>query len=170
MDERYSNKYRKEVKVIYAGEYYTSHKDELIETVLGSCVAVCLYDTVRKVSGMNHFMLPGKIVKRDIFSDESAKYGVIAINHLIKSMLDKGAEHKNMIAKIFGGGQVLKTVADVYKIHLDNIRLARVVLEMEDIHIDQSDVGDQFTRKIIMDVKTGKVYLRKSKGKYQEKK
>ena len=42
--------------------------------------------------------------------------------------------------------------------------MARVMLEMEDIPIVGMDVGEDFTRKVIFDENTGKVYLRKIKG------
>ena len=45
------------VKVL-PGEYYVSHEDLVIMTVLGSCIAACLWDSRMRVGGMNHFMLP----------------------------------------------------------------------------------------------------------------
>lgn len=78
-----SNKYKKRINVIQPGEYFVSDKDEMISTLLGSCVSVCLHDPVRFISGMNHFMLPGKISESDIYSDKSAKFGITAINYLI---------------------------------------------------------------------------------------
>ncbi len=160
-------KYGKAIKIINAGEFYVSSSDEFIETLLGSCVAVCLYDPINQISGMNHFMLPGRISKVDIFQERSAQYGVIAIEKLLNEMIKKGAERKNLIAKVFGGGSVIefKNEKAVHAVPLDNIRLAKVILEMEDIPISKIDVGDSFTRKILMDVKTGAVYVRKTTSK-----
>ena len=56
---RQSIKFGKDVKIIHPGEYYVSSENELIGTLLGSCVAVCLIDTEKGMAGMNHFMLPG---------------------------------------------------------------------------------------------------------------
>ncbi len=158
---RHSSKFNKETKIINPGEFYVSDKDELIGTLLGSCISVCLHDPVNKISGMNHFMLPGKISSSDIFQDKSARYGITAINQLMSAMINIGAGRKNFTAKIFGGGHVLDTNNNI-TIPSENTRLAMVMMEFEDIHIEKSDVGDIYTRKLLMDVMTGKVYLKKT--------
>lgn len=162
---RNSHKYGKPIKIIHPGEYYISDGDEIIGTLLGSCIAVCLHDPVRCVSGMNHFMLPGRISGTDITKDRTAKYGITAINKLIQSLEKAGADRERLVAKIFGGGEVLDGVIASTTIPADNIRLARVMMEMEDIQIEEMDVGGIYTRKILMDVKTGGVYLKKSTRK-----
>lgn len=159
---RSSSKYGKEVKIIHPGEYYVSVRDEMIGTLLGSCIAVCIIDLKNGISGMNHFMLPGRITEKDIFADKTARYGITAINSLIDDLEKNGADRKNFISKIFGGGHVLGTVTGINAIPGDNIRLARIMMEIEDIPIISSDVGENFTRKLLMDVKTGKVYLKKT--------
>ena len=158
------NKLGKNINIIHPGEYYITAKDELIGTLLGSCVSVCLHDIEHRVAGMNHFMLPGRIRGGDFSSDDYTKYGITAINKIINGMLEKGAKRKNLTAKIFGGGSIL----DLYDsdgrkntIPFDNIRIAKILLEIEDIPILSTDVGANYTRKIIFDDHTGKVYLRK---------
>lgn len=159
---RNSKKYNKNIKVIHPGEFYVSKDDEIIGTLLGSCISVCLYDQENSLAGMNHFMLPGKISESDIFKDRSARYGITAINDLIKSMQKNGGVKKNFKAKIFGGGHVLNTKEPGPSIPEDNIRLAKIMMEIEDIEIVDCDVGSNFTRKILLDVSSGKVYLKKS--------
>ena len=162
MYERSSQKYKKTIKIIHPGELYASGNDELIGTVLGSCVAVCLFDEGKGIAGMNHFMLPGRISSRDVFSDVSARYGITAINTLIGEMERLGVEKKDLVAKIFGGGHVLASAGDIATIPADNIRIAHIMMEMEDIPIVKSDVGEHFTRKLLMDTKNGRVYLKKT--------
>lgn len=162
---RNSQKYGKPIKIIHPGEFYVSDGDEIIGTLLGSCIAVCLHDPERGVSGMNHFMLPGRISGTDIAKDKTAKYGITAINKLITALEKLGADSERLTAKIFGGGEVLDGVIASSTIPADNIRLAKVMMEMEDIQIQEIDVGGIFTRKILMDVKTGGVYLKKSTRK-----
>jgi len=157
---RNSIKYAKEIKIIHPGELYASNEDELIGTLLGSCIAVCLIDIEHGVSGMNHFMLPGRISDRDIFADRSARYGITAMNQLLLEVEKLGARHSSLIAKVFGGGHVMDINSN--GIPMDNIRLARVYLEIEDIHIESINVGDNYTRKVLLDVKTGKVFLKKT--------
>lgn len=158
---RHSSKFQKTIRIIHPGEFYVSHEDEIIGTLLGSCIAVCLYDKQNNISGMNHFMLPGRISSSDIFTDKSAKYGITAINGLIEKMKKIGGIKKNFEAKIFGGGHVMHTDDCSVTIPSDNIKLARVMMEIEDIPIVQSDVGEKFTRKLLMEVLTGKVFMKK---------
>jgi chemotaxis protein CheD len=165
MHIRKSSKYGKRVRVINAGEFYTSADNELIGTLLGSCVAVCLYDRVKRISGMNHFMLPGRISKADIFQDRSAKYGIVAMNKLLERLKELGAERGNIVAKIFGGGSVLEFERKIITIPDENVRLAKILLEMEDIPIAELDTGGKFTRKVMMDVQSGRVYLKKTTGR-----
>jgi len=159
---RNSNKYGKNIKISHPGEFPVSRDDEFIGTLLGSCVAVCLIDQQKEIAGMNHFMLPGRIVTADIYQDKTAKYGITAINELLRTMEKFGADKGQLVAKIFGGGSVLENLRDINTIPADNIRLAKVMMEMEDIQITEVDVGGNFTRKVMMEVKTGSVYLKKS--------
>ncbi len=157
----------KNLNIIYPGEYYITDKDELIGTLLGSCVSVCLHDPENLIGGMNHFMLPGKISKKDIFSDDNARYGITAINAIVSEIIERGASRKHLTAKIFGGGNVINFLNISGKPSLipsDNVRVAKLFMEIEDIPILALDVGEDYTRKIIFDVNSGKVYLRKIKG------
>lgn len=40
------------------GYVYFSRRAALLRAVVGSCVAVCLWDTRRRVGGMNDFLMP----------------------------------------------------------------------------------------------------------------
>ncbi len=150
----------KKIKIIKPGEYHVSSEDEMIGTLLGSCVSVCLHDSVTRVSGMNHFMLPGRIVKADILQDRTARYGITAMNELLAQMERAGASRERLTAKVFGGGHVIVAAFETSTLPSDNIRLARVMLELEDIPIEEMDVGGTHGRKILMEAKTGRVYLK----------
>ena len=154
------SRFNKNITIIQPGEFHASADDDMIGTLLGSCVSVCFHDPVRHMSGMNHFLLPGRIVKADIFMDRSARYGISAINELLALMEKIGASRKDLIAKVFGGGHVIVNTFESNTIPFDNIRLARVMLEIEDIPIVEMAVGGSYARKILMDVKTGKVFLK----------
>jgi chemotaxis protein CheD len=77
-------------------------------------------------------------------------------------MMAIGAEKRDIKAKVFGGGKVLSYENPVHNVAADNIRVARFVLEMEDIPIIEEDVGGSFTRKVVLVAANGKVYLKKS--------
>lgn len=162
MHIRNSIRFEKPIKIIYPGELYASKEDEIIGTLLGSCVSVCLIDVAKGICGMNHFMLPGKISRHDIFKDRMARYGITAIKNLISEMERLGSHKADWVAKVFGGGKILLLETDKNTIPEDNIRVARILLELEDIPIVKSDVGGTFTRKLLMEVKSGKVFLKKT--------
>jgi chemotaxis protein CheD len=162
MHIRNSLRFEKAIKIIYPGELYATRDDEIIGTLLGSCVSVCLIDENRGIAGMNHFMLPGRISRHDIFKDRMARYGITAIKELMREMTRLGTFKKDWRAKIFGGGKILTTLEDRNTIPEDNVRLARILLEIEDIPIIKSDVGGEFTRKLLLEASTGKVFLKKT--------
>ncbi|HCE6098490.1 hypothetical protein ACEPU1_33790 [Pseudomonas aeruginosa] len=83
-------------------EWRVSSEPVALATVLGSCVAACLYDPTACIGGMNHFMLPDAAP-----GDGSARYGAHAMELLINALLKAGALRQRLQAKVFGGGNVL---------------------------------------------------------------
>jgi len=150
------------VITIHPGELYVTGEDEVIATLLGSCVAVCLHDREKKISGMNHYMLEGKLSGSFSNFESTNKHAFHAFTTLIKEMIKRGCHKENITAKIFGGGKVLAGEMKFHTIPEDNIRAAKIMLEMEDIVISESDTGGKFTRKVLLDAQTGKVFLKKS--------
>lgn len=142
---------------LMSGCIFVHEEPHFVTTVLGSCVSVCLWDLVRKVAGMNHYMLP--------FWDgeglASPKYGSIAIPIMIEKMLMLGAEKKNIQAKIFGGGEVLQVSNAVLNVGERNVLLAYDLLEREKIPVVSADVRGKTGRKIIYKTDTGSVYLKR---------
>ncbi|MEO1054232.1 MAG: chemotaxis protein CheD [Bacteroidota bacterium] len=126
-----------------------------VTTVLGSCVAVCLYDQHLQFGGINHFMLPA-------WNDESLatpKYGNIAIPRLIQKMISLGANQRNLVAKIFGGANSLME-NNVYEVGKRNIQVAHDVLSQYGIPLLKSDIDGKRGRKIMMNTATNKIYLK----------
>jgi chemotaxis protein CheD len=162
MESSFSNRFKKNMITIYPGEFYASDQDEVIQTLLGSCVAVCLYDPTVNVSGMNHYMLEGKILSIITHTKSSDKHALQSISRLIESMVQLGCKRKNLTAKVFGGGKVLNTENNIHTVPQDNIRAAKLILEMEDIHITQEETGGKFTRKVLMEVHNGKTFVKRS--------
>ncbi|MDP4207892.1 MAG: chemotaxis protein CheD [Bacteroidota bacterium] len=124
-----------------------------INTILGSCIAVCLFDPVTRIGGINHFMLP-------LWNGQglaSPKYGNIAIEKLIDKMLSLGCQKNNLKAKIFGGGEVIETQIVKFNIGARNIEIARQILEEKKIPIISSSVGGKLGRKIEFLTATGEV-------------
>jgi len=140
---------------LYASSIYASRKPTEIQTVLGSCVAVCLFDTMQKTGGMNHFMLP--FWKGEGLA--TAKYGNIAIEKLIEKMEHLGSERRHLVAKVFGGAENLAG-SSLFGIGRRNIVVAEEQLAGFGIPIVSSSLGGQVGRKIVFNSLTGLVYLK----------
>jgi len=94
--------FNRQAMKILPGEFYATTEDEVIVTVLGSCVAACLLDPIAMVGGMNHFMLPVKVGDHDPDVFFAARYGAAAMEYLINDLLHLGAQRDRRVAKAFG--------------------------------------------------------------------
>lgn len=147
---------------ILPGQYYVTVEEELIATVLGSCVSACIRDPAMGIGGMNHFMLPsgehtGKLMERN---SDAARYGNFAMEKLINDILKHGGRRENLEVKVFGGGKVIEHMTET-DIGGKNIRFVREFLATEGFRIVSEDLGDIYPRKVVYEPKTGKVHIKK---------
>ena len=149
----------KELVTISIGEYYASKGSTIISTLLGSCVAVCLYDKENHIGGMNHILMPGKPDMGKY--DASARYGINAMELLINAIMKLGGNRKKIIAKTFGGANVLPSISEDRAIGLKNIQFVVDFLGEEKIKIVSRDFGGNDTRKIFFHTDTGIVFLKR---------
>jgi chemotaxis protein CheD len=151
-----------EAAKISPGEYYYTDKNMLIVTVLGSCVSACIRDKVSGIGGMNHFMLPdGAKSDKDNPVSESMRYGTYAMEVLINQLLRNGARRENLEAKIFGGGNVLRSFTN--NVGDRNAAFVKKYLKEEGIKVTGEDLLDIYPRKVYFFPKTGKVLVKKLK-------
>ncbi len=148
---------------ISPGEYYFTDKDMVIVTVLGSCVSACIRDNMTGIGGMNHFMLPDcASADKDSPVSESMRYGTYAMEVLINQLLRNGARRENLEAKIFGGGNVLRSFTTI-NVGDRNAVFVRKFLNEERIRITGEDLLDVYPRKVYYFPKTGRVLVKKLK-------
>jgi chemotaxis protein CheD len=152
-----------EAAKISPGEYYYTDKNMLIVTVLGSCVSACIRDKITGIGGMNHFMLPdGAKSDKDNPASESMRYGTYAMEVLINQLLKNGARRENLEAKIFGGGNVLRSFT-TNNVGDRNAEFVKRYLKAEGIKVTGEDLLDIYPRKVYYFPKTGKVLVKKLK-------
>jgi len=132
---------------ILPGEYYVTTRDMALVTVLGSCVAACIYDKNQAIGGMNHFMLPDKRRNGSDILGLSTRYGVYAMEIMINELLKMGAKRSNLEAKVFGGGNVLRGFT-VNKVGHNNAEFVIEYLNREGIKIAAQDLLDIYPRKV----------------------
>lgn len=146
---------------LYPSALFAEKQPFMVDTVLGSCVAVCLFDQKLLIGGINHYMLPfwnGNGLA-------SPKYGNIATEKLVEKMLRNGANLQNMVAKVFGGANQMSTTL---KIGDQNIEIARQTLSNYGIKIIAENTGGTIGRKLRYNTGTGQVmmkFLTKNEGK-----
>ena len=143
------------VKVL-PGEYFVSCDDLVIMTVLGSCIAACIWDVKSRVGGMNHFMLPDG----DTGIDGSGRYGSYAMELLINEMIKMGARRETMQAKIFGGGAVMAGFTTM-NVGERNTKFVLEYLSTERIPVVSQDVLDIHPRKVCFFPATGKALVKR---------
>lgn len=158
MEFRYSTTFKREACVIMAGEYHVGFGERLIETVLGSCVAVCLWDQTNGIGGMNHFMLPGEDTSLE---NVSGRYGLYSMELLINDMMHRGSRRSLLAAKVFGAASVMSCVAKERSVSAANERFVRQLLNNEGIPIACADLGGESGRRIAFFLDTGKVKVRR---------
>lgn len=165
MYTHFDRRFDKEISIIHPGEYFSSDQDIIISTILGSCIAVALYDPEHRRGGLNHFMLPGELKGSSIFGDESGRYGMFAMELLINDLIKKGSRREAFVAKVFGGGHVLHTTSNG-NIPDSNIKFALEFLKTERIPILSHDVGGTQARKVLFFPRTSQVLLKRFSGHY----
>lgn len=142
------------------GLLYAAAVPAAVTTVLGSCVAVCLFDPALRAGGINHYLLP-------YWNGEglaSPKYANIALPRLLERLLEIGCRRQNLRAKLFGGGAVFKQIGGLFGVGERNIQFAERYLADAGIPVVARDVGESFTRKVIFRVHTGEALVRRLKA------
>ena len=146
------------------GELCVSHEPMFIATLLGSCIAVCIYNPKTGSAGMNHFL-------RDCMpnQEESAgKFGDASITYLVKTLTALDGKGSRFEAKIFGGGAVVGDLALGSGIGAANILIARKILRQFRIPIVEEDVGGKQGMKIYFNTKTFEVETRHMRARYKD--
>lgn len=144
---------------LYPGRVLAFAQPALITTVLGSCVAVCLWDVVAAVGGMNHYLLP------EVLSGSgSARFARPAFEQLLQRLGALGARRERLQAKLFGGASLGVAASSAPAIGTRNVEVARRLLSDGRIPIVAEDVGGQCGRKLIFETASGGAWVRRLRG------
>lgn len=151
---------------ILPGEYYVADHPVTIRTLLGSCVAACLYDPVNNIIGMNHFLLSSRQYARELPTclSEAGRYGIHAMELLINEMLKKGAKRNQLRAKAFGGGSIFLTPEkqdNFFCVGEVNTRFIREFLKNDGIPLVAENLGGEQARIIHFLFEDFSVHVRK---------
>jgi len=145
---------------LYIGGVHATDEAIVIKTLLGSCIAVCLYDPLRSVGGMNHFMLPHNAGAA--LADDATRFGVHAMDRLIAAVMKVGGERRRLAAKIFGGAHVLDQMQESQAgVPQQNIQFAQAFMQDEGIPVHGEDLGGYHPREVHFHPTTGRVFVRR---------
>ena len=140
---------------LFPSTLFASREPHRVQTILGSCIAVCLYDHQLNFGGINHYMLPwwdGKEMA-------SPRFGNIAIQKLVEKMIAMGSHTRNLTAKIFGAANQHSLLTTVH-VSNRNIEVARKLLQEYRIPITAENVGGDRGRKIVLQTNTHQVWMK----------
>lgn len=158
---RYRNSSGMLIAKLLPGDYYVTREDEVLDTVLGSCVSACIRNPRTKIGGMNHFMLPKPSGSGndtwDTVAGRATRYGSASMEQLINRILNVGGARSDLEVKIFGGGRVLSGLSDVGD---HNVQFVREFLKQEGLKVSSEDVGDTCPRHVQYFPLTGRVRVR----------
>jgi chemotaxis protein methyltransferase CheR len=139
-----------------AGDVHVSARPCLLRTILGSCVAVCLFDPGNRVGGMNHFLLaegePGDAL--------ATQYGAQAMDALLRELEALSASRSRLRAKLFGGARVLSGLPQGEEAAEANVRFARAFLEQQGIPIAAERLGGEEPICLLFETHTGRAFVR----------
>lgn len=144
------------------GDFYVTREDEVLDTVLGSCVSACIRNPKTGIGGMNHFMLPhprhGESEDNwGSVASSATRYGSASMEQLINRILGGGGNRADLEVKIFGGARVLAATTDVGQ---TNVQFVRQFLKQEGLKVISEDVGNITPRHIQYFPTTGKVRVK----------
>jgi chemotaxis protein CheD len=131
-----------------------------LSTLLGSCVAVCLFDPALRIGGLNHFMLPNMQRNRDDDVD-SLLSGDFAMEALLNALLQRGAKKVRLQAKAFGGGTIIEAGETSLSIGMRNANFTREWLQREGIPLLSSDFLGPWSRKVLFVPNSGDAYCKR---------
>lgn len=142
------------INVIQGDFYVSNDTSAVLSTVLGSCIAICLFDPAIATGGMNHFLLaePGANTAPDPLKQRL--YGAFAMEQLINEMIKRGANRSTMRAHIYGGSNINRAMRHI---GTSNAAFARDFLKQDGIQISNEDTGGSDARRLDLRPSTGQV-------------
>ena len=142
------------------GELYVSDQDDLVYTVLGSCVSVCLFDDINCIGGMNHYRLSARTTTAATRMEGMDQYGEEALADLLALMRQKGAMMSFLKAKVFGGASMSSVPPhEPSAVAHGNLSVAHRFLEAHDIQKVSENTGGNFARRILFHTSSGMVLM-----------
>jgi len=146
------------------GEIKLGTKDDILRTILGSCIGLCLWDKKKHIGGMVHIMLPTPPEKN--CSENKGKYATTAVPTILNAMLKKKSQKSDLVAKIFGGASMFAKLESKNANNIGERNYSITYNLVKELHIPivAEDVKGTMGRSITLNCSTGIVLVKTSKG------
>jgi len=142
---------------LHSGQIHVSDEPCSITTILGSCVAVCIWDAAQEVGGATHYLLPHRVSG----NNASVRFGNCAIDQLLSRLLKMGAQRHNLQAKLFGGACIFAGFRRIEEqLGTKNVEVAVQMLGEAAIPVVTHDVGGSKGRKLIFNTDSGDAWIK----------
>jgi chemotaxis protein CheD len=143
-------------KFLLPGQMFTSDEPMTVTTILGSCVAVCLWSPAKGIGGMNHYLLP----EGSATEANRLRYGNNANPALLQEVLSLGGVASDLRAKVFGGATIMASADPALSLGKRNMELALEFLKANRIHIVERYVSERRGCKLIFQTNDGSTQLK----------
>ena len=137
----------KKINIIQGEQYVDDDPCTVLTTILGSCIAACIWDAALGLGGMNHFLLPGQTAdaRHSATAMDAMRQGVHAMELLVNGLLRRGAARQRLQGKLFGGARMIKGLTDIGEL---NAKFAEEFLAAEGIALMGGSLRGEQGRRI----------------------
>ncbi len=134
------------INIIQGEQYVDDNPCTVLTTILGSCIAACIWDSTLGLGGMNHFLLPGQPAQmHKAPATDAIRQGVHAMELLVNGLLRRGAARQRLQGKLFGGARMIKGLTDIGEL---NAKFAENFLAAEGIALVGGSLRGEQGRRI----------------------
>ena len=151
--------------VLNVGNIYFGQGNEVIETLLGSCVAVTFWHPQTQVGGMCHFLLASRKSTLHTRKEPNTRYGDEALNMMLKHLQHLGEPLQDYVIQVFGGGRIFSIESQLRPIGFSNSEFALQFLHEKKLGIAHKDINGNGYRYIRLDLNNGHVMVEHGKAK-----
>jgi chemotaxis protein CheD len=141
---------------LHPGRLWLSREPYSVTTILGSCVAIALFDPSVGIGGLCHYLLPDWPGS----GPASPRFGNVAFEQLIRMFAAEGLRKERLLAKLFGGACVIEAMRDGFRLGGKNVALARRLLSEAKIPVVAEDVEGNLGRKLVFHTHDGSTWVK----------
>jgi chemotaxis protein CheD len=145
------------------GDFFWGDSDTRIRTILGSCVAICLWHPVKREGGMCHYMLPSRGSRKD-YSNLDGRYADEAWELFRREIIKTGTKPSDYVTKLFGGASMFDNLSTM-QMGARNIEVARKIVAENNLKVASENMGGNKSRRVHFEIWSGNVWLKRQEFK-----